>query len=286
MDSRGQRHSHDVQSPCARRSCQNDYGYAGRGDDQGRVGKILAWQKLRSRLFDFAWALWTVLFGLTIPVLWLMGSPPRAVRTVSRIWARGVLAGLSLIVGLNFREQGRAHVPKTPCLIICNHQSTWETLAALSLFPDVAIIAKRELLQIPVMGWFLRRSPMIIIDRGAAASALRTMMAEGAAALAAGRSVLIFPEGTRRDPNEPIQFKRGVELLYKSLGVPALPMVVNSGRFWGVGKGFKQPGTITVTYLPVLEPGLSIPEFTQRGEQLMQEEQSRQRAVSLDPRSA
>lgn len=244
------------------------------------------WQKLRSRLFDFVWALWTGLFGLTIPVLWLMGSPPRAVRAVSRIWARGVLAGLSLIVGLNFREAGREHIPKTPCLVICNHQSTWETLAALVLFPDVAVIAKRELLRIPVMGWFLRRSPMILIDRGSAASSLRTMIAESSAALAAGRSVLIFPEGTRRRSNEPIRFKRGVELLYKALGVPVLPVVVNSGRFWGVGEGFKRSGTITVAYLPVLEPGLSLAEFARRGEQLMQDEQSSQRAVSFTPLTA
>lgn len=243
--------------------------------------KISTWQRLRSRLFDFAWVFWTALFGLTIPVLWLTGSRPRAVRRISRFWAHGVLAGLSLIAGLNFRELGREHIPKTPCLVICNHQSIWETLAALVLFPDVAVIAKRELLRIPVMGWFLRRSPMILIDRGAAASSLRTMMAESAAALAAGRSVLIFPEGTRRRSNEPIRFKRGVELLYKALGVPVLPVVVNSGRFWGAGKGSRQPGTITVAYLPVLEPGLSLSEFARRGEQLMQEEQSRQRAVSF-----
>lgn len=227
-------------------------------------------EALRSRIFDFAWALWTALFAPVIPLLWLAGSPPRLVRKLTRIWARGVLVELAWIVGLNCVEQGRGHIPHEPCLIICNHQSTWETLAALVLFPDVAIIAKRELLRIPVLGWFLRRSPMIIIDRSDGAAALRTMIEEGAAALAAGRSVLIFPEGTRRCPSEPIQFKRGVDLLYKRLGAPALPVVVDSGKFWGVASRRKRRGTITVTYLSVIPAGLSLADFARYGEQQMQ----------------
>lgn len=246
------------------------------GDTQSRRGARPAIEPLRSRLFDLTWVFWTALFAPVIPLLWLAGAPPRPVRKVSRIWARGVLFQLAWIVGLDYRERGRGNVPDAPCLIICNHQSTWETLAALALFPEVSIIAKRELLRIPVLGWFLRRSPMIIIDRSETATAVRKMMSEGAAALASGRSVLIFPEGTRKHPSEKIRFKRGVELLYKALGVPVLPVVVDSGHYWGVAGGWKRPGTITVTYLPVVEAGLSVTEFARRGEQLMQAVQAGQ----------
>ena len=98
------------------------------------------------------------------------GDPP---------WARGILAGLRRIVRLRYVEEGREHIPAEPCLIVANHQSAWETLAFLVLVPDVAIVAKRELLAIPVVGWFLRRSPMIVIDRANGTQALRTMINAG-----------------------------------------------------------------------------------------------------------
>lgn len=248
----------------------------GIGDTRPRRGARRAIGPLRSRLFDLTWAFWTALFAPVTTVLWLAGAPPRTVRKVSRIWAHGVLFQLAWIVGLDYRERGRVNVSDEPCLIICNHQSIWETLAALVLFPEVSIVAKRELLRIPVLGWFLRRSPMIIIDRSETATAVRKMMSAGAAALASGRSVLIFPEGTRKDPSEKIRFKRGVELLYKASVVPLLPVVVDSGHYWGVAGGWKRPGTFSVTHLPAIEAGLSLPEFARRGEQLMQAEQASQ----------
>ena len=96
--------------------------------------------------------------------------------------------------------RGGENWPLTPGLIIANHELTWETLAALVLFPDVAIVTKQELLRIPIMGWYLRRSPMIMIDRDDGHKALRAMVEQGQAALAAERSVLIFPEGARKRP--------------------------------------------------------------------------------------
>jgi 1-acyl-sn-glycerol-3-phosphate acyltransferase len=229
---------------------------------------------LRSLAFNGLWGLWTALFGLAIPVLLIMGSPPETVRMLTRLWVRGILWMLSGVVGLEYALHGWEHVLHTPSLIIANHQSTWETLAALVLFPDVAIIAKRELLRIPVMGWYLKHSPMIVIDRGEASKALRLMTTQSREALAAGRSVLIFPEGTRKPVGNPVEFKRGVELLYRTLGVPVLPVVVNSGCFWPLGRGPKRPGTITVSCLAPIEPGLSAAVFTKTAEALIQAEKA------------
>lgn len=224
--------------------------------------------------FDGLWAVWTALFGLAIPVLWTMGSPPRAVRSLSRLWVRGVLLLLSGVVGLRYALQGWEHVLNTPTLIIANHQATWETLAALVLFPDVAIVAKRELLRIPVMGWYLKHSPMIVIDRGEASKALREMAVQSRAAVATGRSVLIFPEGTRKAPGASVEFKRGVELLYRTLGVPVLPVVVNSGCFWPLRRAPKRPGTISVCCLPPIQPGLTAEAFTRTAENLIQQQKA------------
>ena len=230
---------------------------------------------IRSKLFDLFLALWTALFGLAVPLLWLAGSPKRAIRTATRLWVRGALFGLKHIVGLRHVEHGREHIPAEPCLIVANHQSTWETLASLLLFPDVAIVAKQELLAIPVFGWYLRHSPMIVIDRGTGPKALREMIQQSQAALSGGRPVLIFPEGTRRLPTDPVIFKRGAELLYAKLGVPVLTMALNSGHFWSHGDSCKRTGTIMVSYGEPIPAGLSGAEFTRRAERILEADKIR-----------
>lgn len=233
----------------------------------------LAWT--RSKLFDLLFALWTGLFGLAVPLLWLCGSPQPAVRVATRVWVRGALFGLKHVVGLRHMEHGREHIPNEPCLIVANHQSTWETLAPLLLFPDVAIVAKQELLVIPVFGWYLRRSPMIVINREAGPKALREMIQQSQAALSEGRSVLIFPEGTRRLPTDPVTFKRGSELLYAKLGVPVLTMALNSGNFWSPGDSCKRKGTIMISYGQPIPAGLSGAEFTRRAERILEADKNR-----------
>ena len=232
-----------------------------------------AW--MPSKLFDFLFAFWTALFGLALPILWLCRSPKPAIRFATRLWVRGALLGLKYVVGLQHVERGREHIPSEPCLIVANHQSTWETLASLVLFPDVAIVAKQELLAIPVFGWYLRHSPMIVIDREDGPSALREMIRQSQMALADGRSVLVFPEGTRQRVTDPVTFKRGAGLLYTRLGVPALMMAVNSGHLWSPEDSCKRSGLITVSYQKPIPPGLSGAEFTRRAERLLEAEKRR-----------
>ncbi len=108
---------------------------------------------------------------------------------------------------------------------------------------------------------------MITIDRDLGTQALRRLVDGARQALSEGRPVLLFPEGTRKSPDEPFAFKRGVELLYGRLDVPVLPVVVNSGRFWGIGGGPKRGGVITLSYLPVIPAGLKAGEMMARAEQ-------------------
>ncbi len=226
-------------------------------------------QRIRSRAFDAFLVVWTALFLPAQGVLLLCGKPRAAIRAVSRLWSKGILVGLGWIVGLNHVERGRENVPGKPCLIVSNHQSQWETIAFLCLVPNLAIVAKRELMTIPVMGWFLHHSPMILIDRESGGAAIRHMLSEARKALAAGRSVLVFPEGERRSASLEVEFKRGIELLYSQLGATALPVAVDSGRFWASDLPFKRPGTITVTFGAPIEPGLSGPDFVRRAETMI-----------------
>jgi 1-acyl-sn-glycerol-3-phosphate acyltransferase len=227
---------------------------------------------LRSKLFDVFWAAWTVLFGLAIPFLYLFGLKGSQVRRLTRFWVRGTLLGLAAIVGLTYRQRGRSNIPREPCLIVANHQSTWETIAFILLFPDVCVVAKQELLSIPVFRWYLRHSPMIIIDRETGAAAIRKMAEQSREALASGRSVLIFPEGTRRRFEEPVEFRRGVEFLYSMLQVQVLPVALNSGRYWGVGQPHKRAGVITVSYLAPIMPGQTATLFSLTVQALLESE--------------
>lgn len=228
-------------------------------------------QRIRSRIFDAVLVLWTAMFLPALAVLLVCGRPRAAIRATSRFWAKGILLALRWTVGLTHVEQGRQNIPDGPCLIVANHQSQWETIAFLILVPNVAIVAKRELVAVPVMGWFLRHSPMIIIDRESGGSAIRHMLAEAREALAQGRPVLVFPEGSRRSASSDVAFKRGVELLYLQLGVSVLPVALDSGLFWGADVPFKRPGAITVSYLPPIQPGLSGAEFVKRAQSVVQD---------------
>lgn len=227
-------------------------------------------QSIRSRVFDVLLAIWTGVFVFGIPVLTLLDASESTIRKATRLWARGVLCALRLVVGLDYVERGRENIPQDPCLIVCNHQSTWETIAFLLLIPDVAIMAKRELIKIPVFSWYLKRSPMIIIDRESGTRALKIMIDESRTALSQGRSVLIFPEGTRGSEADQLTFKRGVGLLYSKLNATVLPVAVNSGSFWS--RKIKRPGTITVSYLPPISPGLPAREFIRMTEALIEAE--------------
>ena len=220
-------------------------------------------QRIRSVLFDVWLVLWTIAVLPAIGVLALMGSPARSVRRFTRVWMKGLVAGLKYIAGIRHQEKGRDNIPKGPCLFVANHQSMWETIVTPLLIPDLAIVAKIELSRIPVFAWGIRSSPMIMLDRNGGAKALRAMVADSRKALADGRSILIFPEGTRKGVAAPMEFRRGFELLYKALGVPVVPVAVNSGCRWGPELPYKMAGTITISYLPPVSPNVPSKEMSE-----------------------
>jgi 1-acyl-sn-glycerol-3-phosphate acyltransferase len=147
-------------------------------------------------------------------------------------------------------------------LAAAKHMSMWDTVALYVLLGKPAMVFKRELGSIPFYGWFVRKAEMVSIDRDGKASALRRMAADSKAALAQGRWVLIFPEGTRKKPGAPPDYKPGVAGLYGQLGAPCQPIALNSGLFWtGPGGFLKKPGTIIVEFLPLIPPGLKRADF-------------------------
>jgi len=208
---------------------------------------------LRSLLFQAAFYLWTA--ALSLPFLPLLLAPPLWMMRCGTFWSRGTLLLLRLCAGLDYRVVGRECLPAGPVLIAMKHQSAWDTFAAPVIFRNPAMIIKRELGWIPIYGWYALKAGMIPVDRAGRASALKAMVEASAKALAHGRPVFIFPEGTRSAVGEHSPYQPGVAALYYRLGVPLVPVAVNSGVFWGRRSLLRRPGRITVEILPAIPPG-------------------------------
>ena len=217
---------------------------------------------LRALLFNVLFYLWTAVTCLVVlPAFPLLS--PAGMRRVARFWERGILVLLKVVVGLDYEVRGREHLPREPVIIASKHQSAWETLVFHVLVPELAVGLKEELTRIPVFGWYLMRAQNIRIDRGAAAKAIRSLVEGAKAATANGLSVLIFPEGTRRAPDDPPAYKPGVAALYAALKLPVVPVALNSGLFWRRRGFLKYPGRVVVEFLEPIPPGLDRKIFMQ-----------------------
>ena len=236
---------------------------------------------LRSAVFTPLLVLWTAVFALYMPWLAWRGNPADT-RSRAEMWSRGLVRILRRLIGLTYVEIGTENRPSVPALYVANHQSAWETLVFNLLVPHTAIVLKEELYRIPVFGWYLKHSAMIGIDRAGGASAMKKLLREARSAVAEGRSVLIFPEGTRRAPHEVAEFHRGVLLLYKALGLPVVPMALNAGLFWKARSFLVRPGIITVSYLPTIPAGLPDQAFLQAARTAIYTERDRLVALVED----
>jgi 1-acyl-sn-glycerol-3-phosphate acyltransferase len=215
---------------------------------------------LRSLVFNIAFFLWSTL----VQVLFLPSllCPRVVVAWVQRLWIRGALALLAGICGLRHEIRGLEHLPPGPCIIASKHQSAWDTLIFAVLFHGPGFIVKRELLWVPLFGWYIQRTGCIPIDREGGASALKRMIAGARNAIGNGQYIIIFPEGTRVAPGQRRPYHPGVSALYRQLGVPAVPVALNSGLFWGRRTFLKKPGRITLEFLEPIAPGLARKDFT------------------------
>jgi 1-acyl-sn-glycerol-3-phosphate acyltransferase len=208
---------------------------------------------LRSALFQLLfYGTTAVLAILYLPLMLCSGET--MMRWGTR-WSALTLRLLAWSAGLTHEVRGLENLPRGPVLIAMKHQSAWDTLAAPVLFDRPAIVIKRELGWVPFYGWYALRAGMIPIDRATGSKALRAMMARAAAAAAAGRPILIFPEGTRTAVGAAPGYQPGVYALYRQLGLPLVPVAVNSGRYWGRRHFAKRPGRIVVEILPPIPPG-------------------------------
>ena len=240
------------------------------GDRSATVGS-LEWS-LRISLFGAMALTVTAAFVLLLPATLL---PRRAVAPIVGAYIVTILWLFRRIVGLNWELRGLGTRKLGPVLVAAKHQSALETLILQYALGDPAIILKRELLVIPLLGWILRRLGHIGVDRSGDLDEARRLLGEARRAHEEGRPVVIFPEGTRREVGAPPDYKAGVELLYGVLKAPCVPVAVNSGRVWPSRSRLPGPGRVVIEFLPAIEAGLPRAAFGARLEREIEEATAR-----------
>lgn len=210
-------------------------------------------------LFFFGTSTVLVLFG----VLLRLFAPHRLI-DLARLWARLMLGGARVICGIRLQVTGLDTLPEGAALLASRHQSAFDTLVWLLLVPHCAYVLKQELLRIPVFGWLVPATGMIAVDRSGGSAALRGLMRDGAQAAREGKQIVIFPEGTRAAPGATLPLQPGIAALAASTKLPVVPVVTDSGLYWGRRAFRKRAGTIHIVLLPPLPAGLPRPELMRR----------------------
>ncbi len=198
---------------------------------------------------------------LTLLVMPGLLLPYPGVVFLKQVWLYLVLGLVRLTAGLGYETRGTENIPDGPVILAAKHQSAWDTFALGWLHAKATFVLKRELMWIPIYGWYLWRLRMIGIDRSRGLMALRQIAAQARRNFERGLPVLIFPQGTRTPPGEHLPYLPGVAAVYARSNVPVVPVALNSGLFWPRRQFMKWPGVITVAYLEPIPPGLDRKTF-------------------------
>ena len=222
---------------------------------------------LRSTLCFSLLVFSTLLFGLIIALtgwvsyVWLC--------RLAFAWGYTNLKLLAWICGLKYTVIGEGNIPDHPAIYLSKHQSAWETISLRCILPTAqAWVLKRELMWIPIFGWALAVAQPIAINRKAGRKAVNQIVELGRQRLRQGRSVVIFPEGTRVAPGERKRYGIGGAMLAKKSGYPIVPIAHNAGVFWPRRSLKKYPGNIQVVIGPEIETdGRDAKEINQKVEE-------------------
>jgi len=161
-------------------------------------------------------------------------------------WAIFNIWWLRITCNITTQVIGKENIPTSTCVIVSNHQSTWETFAFQKIFAQQTWVLKQELLWIPVFGWGLALLRPIIINRGEKLKALKKVIKQGVARIQEGIFVVIYPEGTRQPYGQLGNYQKGGVAIAKKAGCDICPVCHNAGKLWPKGSFIKYPGTITV----------------------------------------
>ena len=230
--------------------------------------------RLRSLMFLLVQLVWVPLYASMVVFIFPF-NPLARYRIIAGL-AYSMMWLLRVICGIRMEVRGKENIPAQPCIVMCKHQSAWETFALQTVFPPQVWVLKRELLWLPFFGWGLAMTSPIAIDRSKGKQAMRQLLEQGKHRLEHGFCVVIFPEGTRMPYGVRGKYKIGGALLSESTGVPIVPVAHNAGKFWGRNSFLKHPGTIVMSIGQPIDPsGLKAEEISRRVEDWIENEMTR-----------
>lgn len=196
-------------------------------------------------------------------------------RVTTHMWCRLDLRLADLLAGLKVQAFGLENIPNKPVIFASKHQSQFEVITLLAWFPKAVFVVKQELVKIPFVGWAGLNIGHIPVNREEGAKAIRPMIRLAKERIASGFSIIIFPEGTRRPLGAAPDYKPGVYELYRTLGVPVIPVGLNSAVFTNPKRWQIEPGTVTLSFLPAIQPGLDRDTFTSQLIEMVETETAR-----------
>ncbi len=215
---------------------------------------------IRSLLFNIFYVFWTVIVGIIfLPAIFL--PQHIIILIVGQIWARGLYFFLRLFCNLRLDLRGKNHIPSKPAIFASKHQSALETFMFHLLIKKPVFVLKKELLNIPIFGFYLKRMGMIAIDREGGIKSLKLLLRQVQEKINNGYSIIIFPEGTRTIPGENVEYNAGIMALYNAKIASIVPVALNTGCFWPKNSFLKKPGKFTIEFLPSMAEDLDKKEF-------------------------
>ncbi|MBB4955691.1 1-acyl-sn-glycerol-3-phosphate acyltransferase [Agrobacterium vitis] len=215
---------------------------------------------LRSHLFNVIFYANLILWMAVLwPIYFLL--PRKLAYRVPKAWASMNHWLMKTIVGTTFEIEGLENIPDSGYILAPKHQSFWDTYALLPWLDDPVFILKRELMMIPVFGWYAAKLRMIPVNRGGKGKEMVKVMQRAAEEMRNGRQLIIYPEGTRRPPGAEPVYKFGIARLYRDLKVPVLPVAMHAGLFWPRRSMMRYPGHYKIRILPPMEPGMKPNDF-------------------------
>ncbi|WP_297110693.1 lysophospholipid acyltransferase family protein [uncultured Devosia sp.] len=239
-------------------------------------------QAIRTILFYLVFIGQTAILAIIAGSIGILFGRTRFGWAIARYWCWSNVIFLRALTGMGTDVEGSENIPPGGCIIASKHQSDWDIFAIFPHTGRPAYIAKKELMRIPFFGWAAHSLDCIEIDRQKGAQAIPEMISQARDAIARGCRIVIYPEGTRRAVLAPAEYRQGIVRLYTELGVPVVPVVLNSGLFWGRNSLVIWPGTAKARFLPPIEPGLAPELFRARLHDVIEAESTRLTLEAID----
>jgi 1-acyl-sn-glycerol-3-phosphate acyltransferase len=219
---------------------------------------------LRSCCYQILITLITIVMGVAFLPL-LLQKRPALKYFVPYWWSKCALWLQHHVLRLRYEVLGRENIVADGGVIYAvKHQSAWETLALWHILHHPIFVLKKELLDIPIFGWYLCQGDNIVIDRSSGSKAIGQIVEQSREYLGQQRNIVIFPEGTRTAVGANVRYKAGVGALYQSLQPTIIPVALNSGCFWKRNAFVRKSGVVRIQFLPAMPTNLSRDEFMQQ----------------------